>query len=106
MISPEPSDSVEQEIGRLRNLLAHDSTVPLGMVSRMQAAVTRESQADAPIGWESRAVVTCLAYAALAGGAPTGAAPTGAPVVALIVLVYVWLASWPVGKAQFRSPRE
>ena len=106
MGSPDETDELELdvEVARLRAALHDDSAVPLGMVSRLQAAVAREAAGDAPLGWEPRFVVACLAYVAFGSGAPA-AAPAGVvPITAGIAIVYACLASWPVRRARPARP--
>jgi hypothetical protein len=80
----------EAEISRLRERLDADVTVPAGMISRLEAGVTRAARGDTPVGWEPRVVVACVMFAIMEVGIP------GAGTIPLFVIacIYPWIASW------------
>lgn len=53
---------LEQEVAQLRAALAYPDQPPLGLASRLEAAVHSKINGD-EVGWEPRLVVACVVFA-------------------------------------------
>jgi hypothetical protein len=84
--------AVERELEQIQALLVHDEELPLGLVSRLEAAVHRDQTASRSLGWEARLGVTCICFVAFGLWSQAGMGAPLAAALALIALVYPWAA--------------
>lgn len=89
------TNSLEQELARLRVDLVCEDAAPLGLASRLEAGVLRASRDDTPVGWEPRVFVASLVYAVMSATTPSLALGRFSLLLAAVSLAYSWLASRP-----------
>lgn len=89
-MTPDPSNdaATERSVERLRDLLVHEEPLPLGMVSRLEAAVRRHDAVDRRIGWEARLGIACVCFVVLSLWSINTAARLPLGFLAVVALLY------------------
>jgi hypothetical protein len=86
--------AAERHLDQIRHVLVRDEELPLGLVSRVEAAVRRDQMRDEmqehEIGWEVRVGVACVCFVAVGLSSREAMSAQLAVVLAVIALLYPW----------------
>ena len=86
---PTSEDETRGELEALRAVLLTHEAVPLGMTTRLEAAVARAAAGEDP-PWSARIVVAAVAFIVLGIAAGDGLGGIEVLLIASAVLGYVW----------------